>query len=146
MMNNFVFFKRNYALLKVNVDDIVVIEVRKNELYFYLADCYHVVRSTLQSALSLLPERQFVQVHRSYAVSVNHISKIEDLQVHLKDFEEKVPMSRQYYRDISKQIFILEAEVPGKKKPDLKITDTISHNLEKLTAKPKKKASDQNYH
>ena len=140
MIKNCVFFKRNYALQKVDIDDIVVLVAKKNHVWFFLEGAEHVVRITLQYALSRLPEGQFVQIHRGIAVSVSHIEKIKELTVYLKNFEDTLPMSRQYYRKISKQIFIMESKSVGKKDSDLNMKESDSLiSLKKLTSKHKKK-------
>lgn len=53
------------------------------------------IREPLTSFLGKLPEGQFVQTHRSYAVNLNHIQKIKSNEVILHD-GTKVPLSRTY--------------------------------------------------
>ncbi len=53
------------------------------------------IREPLTSFLNKLPEGQFVQTHRSYAVNLNHIQKIKSNEVILHD-GTKVPLSRTY--------------------------------------------------
>jgi DNA-binding LytR/AlgR family response regulator len=130
----FIFFRHRGALEKVNIDEIVLIEAKKNYIKFWLPETDYVVRSTLQAALSRLPEKQFLRVHRSWAVSINYIGKIERDSLFLKDLETEIPVSRQYYREIVKQIFILDTEIPNKKESGFSENDPLSLKLRRLNS------------
>jgi len=144
MLTPCIFFRTNRALEKVNIDEIVLIEAKKNYIKFWLPEKDYVVRSTLQAALSRLPENQFLRVHRSWVVSVNYIGKLKRESLFLIDLETEIPVSRQYYSEIVKQIFILDTEMPNKKESEFSENDPLSLKLSRLDSK--KKASDKNYH
>jgi DNA-binding LytR/AlgR family response regulator len=127
-----IFFRNRGALEKVNIDEIILIEAKKNYIKFWLPEKEYVVRSTLQAALSRLPEKQFLRVHRSWVVSVNFIGKIERESLFLIDLETQIPVSRQYYREIIKQIFILDTEIPNKKESEFSENDPLSLKLRRL--------------
>jgi DNA-binding LytR/AlgR family response regulator len=127
-----IFFRQRGALEKVNIDEIVLIEAKKNYIKFWLPETNYVVRSTLQAALSRLPEKQFLRVHRSWVVSVNYIGKIERESLFLIDLETEIPVSRQYYQEIKKQIFILDTEAPNKKDSEFIENDPLSLKLRRL--------------
>ncbi|HEY8733151.1 MAG TPA: LytTR family DNA-binding domain-containing protein [Puia sp.] len=132
MLTPCIFFRNRGGLEKVNIDEIVLIEAKKNCIKFWLPEKDYVVRSTLQAALSRLPEKQFLRVHRSWVVSVNYIGKIGRESLFLTDFETEIPVSRQYYPEIVKQIFILDTEMPNKKKSEFTENDPLSLKLRKL--------------
>jgi DNA-binding LytR/AlgR family response regulator len=132
MLTPNIFFKNKSALEKVNVDEIVLIEAKKNYIKFWLTEKNYVVRSTLQAALSQLPEKQFLRVHRSWVVSVNYIGKINRESLLLIDFETEIPVSRQHYKEIIKQIIILETEPPDKKESGFREDDPLSQKLRRL--------------
>ena len=134
MLTPSIFFKHKSALEKVNVDEIVLIEAKKNYIKFWLTEKNYVVRSTLQAALSQLPEKQFLRVHRSWVVSVNYIGKIKRESLFLIDFETEIPVSRQHYKEIIKKIIILETEAPDKKESEFSEDHSLSQKLRRLSS------------
>ena len=132
MLRPNIFFKNRSGLEKVNVDEIVLIEAKKNYIKFWLTEKNYVIRSTLGAALSQLPEKQFLRVHRHWVVSVNYIGKIERESLFLIDLETEIPVSRQHYKEIIKQIIILETEPPDKKESEFSENDPLSQKLRRL--------------
>jgi DNA-binding LytR/AlgR family response regulator len=111
-----IFFRHSGALKKLNIDEIIFMEARNNYVKFYFHGGHFMVRSTLDAVLSRLPGNDFLRVHRSFAVSIDYIDEIAKGVIALKDFQDGIPVSRQHYPEILKQIIILDAESPKKKK------------------------------
>ena len=115
MSEQYIFFKQNGTLTKVHIDEIIMIEVADNNyIKFWLAETYYIVRSTLYAALNRLPPNHFIRIHKSHAVSVHYINKIEKDSLFFIGNEVEVPVSRQHFRELKKHIMILDAE-PSKK-------------------------------
>jgi len=139
MLTPCIFFRHKGALEKVNIAEIVLIEAKKNYIKFWLAEKSYVIRSTLQAAMNCLPEKQFIRVHRSWVVSVNFIGTIEKERLFLIDYETEIPVSRQIYPEIIKQITILDTETPNKKESkfiekesEFRENDLLSDKLRRL--------------
>jgi DNA-binding LytR/AlgR family response regulator len=110
MSNQAIFFRHNGALKKLNIDEIIVMVAADNYVKICVKENYFTVRTTLEAALSCLPPEKFLRVHRSYAVSIDYINKIDkDSLFLIDDKETEIPISRQYYQEIIKQIVILDA-------------------------------------
>lgn len=64
----------------------------------------HVLRSTLMSIAEQLDDDQFLQVHRSYIVNMNHIremvGKSPNYQLVFENLEETVPVSRNKVKEV----------------------------------------------
>ena len=95
---DFVFVKDGYDQLKINYDDILFLEAAGNYVTFILKEKKILTRSTFQEALNLLPEEQFVRIHRSYIVAVAKIDKIERHQVTIQ--KHFLPVSGAYREDL----------------------------------------------
>lgn len=79
-------------------------------LYFRSSDKYtevvtasekHVIRSSLKELVGQLDPQQFVQIHRSIIVNLSAVARIERdvlgrMQMHLKNHEQVLPVSRAY--------------------------------------------------
>jgi LytTr DNA-binding domain len=115
MTNHYVFFRQNGVLKKIDVDEIVLLHTADNYLKIFARDITFTVRATLEAVLGRMPPKKFLRVHRQYAVSIDYIEKIERDELILTDKETSIPVSKQYYRNIIKQIVILDTEIPKKR-------------------------------
>ncbi len=75
---DFLFLSSGYLQKKVFINDILFIKGEGNYVNYFTPTEKIMVRSTIKEALNLIPDPLFVQVHRSYIVSLCHIDKIED--------------------------------------------------------------------
>lgn len=74
-----------------------------NYLEYHMVDgTSHIVKKTLKKALSELPESQFLQTHRSYAVNVDHIRELKgnDTLIIGTGPEFETPVSRAYRKTV----------------------------------------------
>ena|SRR5438105_446451 len=104
------FYRKDGLLKKIDLGDIVFIEAANNYSKFLTPDGFIMVRVTLDAALNLLPEYKFVRIHRSFAVSVDHIDVVGRESVKLlTDPKLEIPVSKKYYAEIIEKIVILES-------------------------------------
>jgi DNA-binding LytR/AlgR family response regulator len=83
--DDFIFLKVEYQLVKVMLRDIVLVEGYKDYVKVHLLDKNAPLLSltTLKSMEELLPEGQFMRVHRSYIISLEHIKSISKSTVNM---------------------------------------------------------------
>lgn len=106
------FFRQDGQLKKLNLDNIVFLEAAKNYTRFSTLEGDHLVRISLDAAMEMLPADKFLRVHRSYAVSFDHISDVGREAVVFTAFPElEVPVSRPYYVQFTKRVVILDSAV-----------------------------------
>jgi DNA-binding LytR/AlgR family response regulator len=67
----------------------------------------HLIRTSLDTALRQLPDKMFLKVHRSFAVSVLHIVAIDRQVLEVHGLEQLVPVSKKYYPEFIKQVTII---------------------------------------
>lgn len=75
--------KNNFE--KVKTSDIVYIEGLKNYVAIHLTHKQIITYNTLKHFESELPENTFVKIHKSYIISIPHISKTDSLTVYLSN-------------------------------------------------------------
>ncbi|MGI4874647.1 MAG: LytR/AlgR family response regulator transcription factor [Janthinobacterium lividum] len=85
------FVKDGYTWVRIDVADLNYLEAAGNYLTFHESGRRTVVRLTLTEALAQLPAGQFLRVHKSYAVALAHVEKIERHQVTLAG--KPIPLS-----------------------------------------------------
>lgn len=94
-MNDCIFIKKDYLLIKVRFTELLWITSDGNYLELHCSGGKrHLIRSTLRDFLHRLPESLFLQVHKSFAVNINHIEAIE--YNHLIIGADRIPVGRQY--------------------------------------------------
>ena len=70
---DFVFLKAERKMVKVMLDEILFIESARDYLKIFVKDRYIVTRQTISSIEAMLPEKEFVRIHRSFIVSIKKI-------------------------------------------------------------------------
>lgn len=95
------FVNVDYSLLKVNFDDITYIEGLKDYIKIHLKSTSKAVitRMSMKSLEDQLPATQFVRVHKSYIVSLKHVTAVRKSSVFLDSIE--LPVSDNYRDAIS---------------------------------------------
>ena len=79
---DFIFIKENHKFIKVLFQEIVFIESCENYVFIHTKDKQKsIVRSTFNDFLSQLPADKFVRTHRSYAVQLALIEKVEPTEI-----------------------------------------------------------------
>lgn len=85
LIQDFIFLSSGYQQRKVFLNDILFIKGDGNYVTYFTSTEKIMVRSTIREALNFIPDHLFVQIHRSYIVSLRHIDKIEDNHVFIKE-------------------------------------------------------------
>lgn len=92
----FFFVNVDYSLLKVIFDDISYIEGLKDYIKIHLKSTSKnvITRMSMKSLEEQLPAAQFVRVHKSYIVSVKHVTAVRKNSVFIDAIE--LPVSDNY--------------------------------------------------
>jgi two-component system, LytTR family, response regulator len=91
---DFIFLKTGYEEEKVYLKDILYIEAAGNYMTYVLKERKLMCRQNVPEALLALPEQDFVRVHRSFIVGVQHVGKIARQQVWVNGVE--IPVGASY--------------------------------------------------
>lgn len=91
---SYLMVKADYRLYKINFDDLLYIEGQHEYVSFYTKGKRITALYSLKSLEEQLPADRFVRVHKSYIVSINDISEIEQLSVTVAG--QKIPIGGSY--------------------------------------------------
>lgn len=83
---------------KIAIQDILYIKSDHVYVEVYLKERTLLVRESLKNLLKELPKNHFFQVHRSYAVNIDHVVSFGAGIIFLSGIE--IPVSRTYQRDL----------------------------------------------
>jgi len=99
-VNDFIFIKtdgkNNFE--KVYVNDICYIEGLKNYVAIHLKDKQVITNNTLKSIEDFLPTSEFVKTHKSFLVSLRHITKTDSLSVYING--KSIPIGDTYKKEL----------------------------------------------
>ncbi len=97
-VSRFISVRSNYSLVKINIDEIMLIESFDDYLNICLADKkVYVVRMTMTKILEALPANEFIRIHRSYIVPIKRIETVRNKTIYLCD--KKIPLGSKYEKD-----------------------------------------------
>ncbi|HET7002168.1 MAG TPA: LytTR family DNA-binding domain-containing protein [Puia sp.] len=97
------FVNAEYGLVKINFSDIRMIEGLKDYLKIHLGETKpQIIRMSLKSIEEKLPPGKFFRIHKSYIISLSHVTAIRRNSVFLGDLE--LPLSDLYKDDLMREI------------------------------------------
>lgn len=99
------FIKEKYSYTKVNLADIRWIKAEGNYLELHLPDKKELIRSTLSAFLEKLNGENFFRTHKSYAVNLRHINKLEPTRIFIGDAE--IPVTKLYADELIKRLQVI---------------------------------------
>jgi DNA-binding LytR/AlgR family response regulator len=96
--DEFIFVKSDKLYKKIFLKNILFIESMENYIIIYTGESKEIVYTTLKQILQSLPDKTFLQVHRSYIVNTNQIKAIEGNQLVIG--KHKIPIARNSREEI----------------------------------------------
>lgn len=100
--HQYAFVKVDKTLHRVDFDDIYYIESDKDYVKIIRAGENLMLLQTLKHWLAMLPDRHFVQVHKSFIVNIARIDKITGNQIKIGG--TTIPIGRHYKQDFMEKI------------------------------------------
>ena len=92
--DEFIFVKADNSLIKIYVNDIIYIHALQNYIQIYTRDHSHLTLVPLKKVFQMLPQKEFIQSHKSYIFSKSKVEAIVGNQILLGAY--KIPISRSY--------------------------------------------------
>lgn len=93
-LNDYIFIKTEYKIIKINLEDILFIEALKDYTKIYTQNQPVLTLRSLKSFENKLPQEKFIRVHRSYLVSLDKINSVERNTVMIAN--QPIPISEGY--------------------------------------------------
>jgi DNA-binding LytR/AlgR family response regulator len=97
-----IFIKEDQITYQLKTATILYIEAYGNYLKVHTPDKTYVTRETMHEMQNLLPEKEFVRVHKSYIVSLAHIESIMGNRISIKG--EEIPVGEMYKLSLKERI------------------------------------------
>lgn len=91
---DYIFVKTDSRLIKVKLDDILLIEGVKDYIAIHTTQDKLITLQSLRSMEDSLPSQQFMRIHKSFIIALNKIDNIERNRVFVK--QEVIPIGDTY--------------------------------------------------
>ncbi|MDO7850191.1 LytR/AlgR family response regulator transcription factor [Hymenobacter convexus] len=100
--NEFTFVKVDNKLVRVSFADVRYVEALGDYVHIITKQSKLIVYSTMKGVEEKFPSNQFVRVHRSFIVNVNHIQALEDNMLTVEG--KQIPVGQTYLRDVMQRL------------------------------------------
>lgn len=101
--NPFIFVKIDKKKMKkIFLNEILVIESLKDYLKINTLTGKYIIHSTLSDFTNLLPERDFIRIHRSYTIAIDKIDAVEGNSIEIEGL--RYVIGRSYIDDVKQKI------------------------------------------
>lgn len=94
-----IFLNENKTYVQVAIDDILFVEASGNYAKVVTGADTITVREKLSGLLEMLPEGDFLQVHKSFVVAIKHIKSIQGNRIFLDD--HTIPIGKVYKMNVN---------------------------------------------
>ncbi|KHJ37038.1 transcriptional regulatory protein YpdB [Pedobacter glucosidilyticus] len=84
-INNFIFVKTEHKIQKIYLNDILFIEGLKDYISIYTKTERIITLQSMKKMEDVLPEHQFIRVHKSYILALDKIESIERSRITIGD-------------------------------------------------------------
>lgn len=96
------FIKEGNTLKKLAFEDILYFQGLKDYVTIYTKQGKHVVLQTMKTLQDRLPQTQFIRIHNSYIISLDHVGSLINNKVKVGD--KLLPVSGTYKSDLMLKI------------------------------------------
>ncbi|MFK2818719.1 LytTR family DNA-binding domain-containing protein [Flavobacteriaceae sp. LMIT009] len=93
-----VYLKSGPKTFRVSIDSILYLEKDGHYITFHTSDKNIVVRLSMKDVFEVIPKELFMQIHKSYIVSVSHVNVIE--RHRLKVGDAYVPIGKTFRKEV----------------------------------------------
>ncbi|NNC69981.1 MAG: response regulator transcription factor [Flavobacteriaceae bacterium] len=90
----FIFIKEKSQLVRIDLSEVYVIQALGDYVTFQSANKKYIVHSSMKSIEAKIPEDDFIRIHRSYIINLEHVKSMEDSTLAVGD--KVVPISKSY--------------------------------------------------
>lgn len=109
ILKNYFFFKKKNVYHKVDVKDIVLVESTNNYLVIYTAaGKQFITRKSMNKMEMLLSSPDFMRIHRSYLIQLQHIQSIDFNENVVEILNRQLPINRSNKKILSDKIMKLD--------------------------------------
>jgi DNA-binding LytR/AlgR family response regulator len=101
------YIRNNNILTRIQLSDIFWIRAEGNYCEISVEERNHAVRTSLKKLAEMLPEHQFVQIHKSYIIRLDKIEKLDTNESVVWVNGNGLPLGRTYKDKLMQRLNII---------------------------------------
>lgn len=101
----FIFVKNASAIVKINVNDLHLIECIGDYVNLYTESNKYTIHSTMKAMENKFSDQDFIRVHRSYIIRMDKIEEIEDDCIAFN--KKQIPIGKTYKSEVYSRLNII---------------------------------------
>lgn len=102
-----IFVRADYRLNKINFDDIFFVEALKDYVVINTSDNSYTTHTTMKEMVRILPNRDFVRIHRSFIVNLNKIFSIKYPDLVIEGKMKVLPIGGLYRKELYSRLNLI---------------------------------------
>lgn len=102
-----IFVRADYRLNKVKFNDIYFVEALKDYVVINTSDNIYTTHTTMKEMMRILPEKEFVRVHRSYIVRLDKIFSIKYPDIVIEGKMKVIPIGGLYRKELFSRLNLI---------------------------------------
>lgn len=95
-----IFVRADYRLNKINFDDIFYVEALKDYVVINTSDNSYTTHTTMKEMVRILPQKDFVRIHRSFIVNLSKIFSIKYPDLVIEGKMKVLPIGGLYRKEL----------------------------------------------
>jgi two-component system LytT family response regulator len=99
---SFVYFRADRKMVKVMLQDIFYIESMKDYVKVFTVSGMLITKQSISSVEAMLPEKEFIRIHRSFIVSARHIKSFTSELIEIHNTE--IPIGKLFRNEVMKTL------------------------------------------
>jgi DNA-binding LytR/AlgR family response regulator len=99
------FIKDKYRYTKLPLGDILWLRAEGNYVEIYLHDRRELIRNSLTQFLEKLNKPNFFRTHKSYAVNLDFLTRVEPTEIFILD--TAIPITKAYHDELIERIEVM---------------------------------------
>lgn len=100
--NDFIFVRSDRVMVKIDFKSIIYIESYSDYIKIHTTKKIIVTRETISAIEAKLPKDQFLRIHRSFIIAIQHLSSFTNDHVVIKN--QSLPISRSYKKSVQQML------------------------------------------
>lgn len=102
-----IFVRADYRLNKINFDDIYYVEALKDYVVINTSDNSYTTHTTMKEMVRILPQKDFVRIHRSFIVNLNKIFSIKYPDLVIEGKMKVLPIGGLYRKELYSRLNLI---------------------------------------
>jgi len=102
-----IFVRADYRLNKINFDDIFYVEALKDYVVINTSDNSYTTHTTMKEMVRILPQKDFVRIHRSFIVNLNKIFSIKYPDLVIEGKMKVLPIGGLYRKELYSRLNLI---------------------------------------